>query len=382
MTGYTYNENWHLNDPGVLLHHDWIGKQLNPFRPVTMFGAVGDGLTDDTGHIQDALNAVPNLYFPGPATYLIDATVGLRPQSYQHIFLHPQAVIQVAPTSAPSYHAFLLDTVTQVHLRGGQIIGDRATHIGSTGEAGIGISLSAATSIRMEEMAISECWGDGLYIAGSCQDIHLRRVTSSHNRRQGLSLIRVDGFTAEHCAFMNTDGVSPQSGVDLEPNGPADIIQNILFTHCSFDTNTGYGLVIAGGAGTVRRVRLVNCHSQNNAVGCFFNQCSQIQIHDGGSYGNTFYGWGMSNVSDILMTGLHGRDNLRFGVMVGDEGGTGATNILLANSMMTANHYGVWINPETDGLSLIGNRLTGNSTANLHTEPGAQNITNVGNVAP
>ncbi|TNJ61909.1 hypothetical protein FE784_33420 [Paenibacillus hemerocallicola] len=58
---------------------------------VRWFGAVGNGMTDDTAAIQAALDAVPSggtVWIP-EGEYRIDALIELRPKSYTDLRLSP-----------------------------------------------------------------------------------------------------------------------------------------------------------------------------------------------------------------------------------------------------------------------------------------------------
>lgn len=61
-----------------IFNQDVLFKSGRPWLDVRAFGAVGDGVTDDTTAIQNALNAVPagggTVYFP-PGTYLISSAL-------------------------------------------------------------------------------------------------------------------------------------------------------------------------------------------------------------------------------------------------------------------------------------------------------------------
>lgn len=69
-----------------------IGK-LSQLLSVTDFGAVGDGVTDDTGAIQNALNSGVGFYFESGKSYLISDVLTLS-YSNMHIFGNNCTIIQ------------------------------------------------------------------------------------------------------------------------------------------------------------------------------------------------------------------------------------------------------------------------------------------------
>jgi Pectate lyase superfamily protein len=67
---------------------EFVGPFANWANVKTDYGAAGDGVTDDTAAIQNALNSLgsarPTLYFPA-GTYLITRTLTLTGQQYVNV---------------------------------------------------------------------------------------------------------------------------------------------------------------------------------------------------------------------------------------------------------------------------------------------------------
>lgn len=264
-----FRENLKAGDTGHASEHNHINHRLNQALSVEQTDAQHNGITDDTAALQSALDTLTaQIYFPS-GVYAINALTGLRPHSNQTLLLHPGAVLQAIPNAADSYALILLNGVSRVQILGGIIQGERGQHRGSTGEWGMGINMTACTSIVVQDVTVQDCWGDGLYIAGASQDIHLERVISNHHRRQGMSIVQVDNFTARDCQFINTTGTAPQAGVDLEPNTNADLIRHVLFDHCRFLGNAAYGLVLNGAARTIEDVSVMHGRMSGNQWGIY-----------------------------------------------------------------------------------------------------------------
>ena len=114
-------------------------EKLREVMSVKDFGAVGDGVTNDTAAIQAALNAasgVARLVVPS-GTYLVTASRntmpfpwkgGIEVPSNTHMILDPNAIIQVAPNNLDKHYCFSLYAVQNVIIEGGKIIGDRSAH--------------------------------------------------------------------------------------------------------------------------------------------------------------------------------------------------------------------------------------------------------------
>ena len=83
-------------------------------------------------------------------------------------------------------------------------------------------------------------------------------MNADHNRRQGLSVIKVDGLVVTDSVFKTTRGTRPSSGIDLEPDHAADVITNVRIENSRFLDNLGPGLLIDGGKGPISNVEITN----------------------------------------------------------------------------------------------------------------------------
>src|SRR3546814_5224551 len=78
---------------------------------------------------------------------------------------------------------------------------------------------------------ISFCWGDGIYIAkkgvNNARNIVIEDAHCDRNRRNGISIISVDGLKLIRPRISNSDGTRPMAGIDIEPNTVEDNINDI-----------------------------------------------------------------------------------------------------------------------------------------------------------
>lgn len=213
------------------------------------YGAKGNGVADDTAAIQRAINAVGaggTVYIPN-GTYLINPIAiptggnhGLALKSNMTLKLSSGAILKAIPNAATTYAIVMVQNVTGVNIVGGTIQGDRATHTGTTGEWGMGISLIGAHQTTVEGVTAKDCWGDGFYVSGESTDITMCNVIADHNRRLGLGITSVDGMVVRNSSFINTAGTAPEAGIDLEPN-VGETVANLLITGCTLSNNAGNG---------------------------------------------------------------------------------------------------------------------------------------------
>ncbi|MBP1473819.1 right-handed parallel beta-helix repeat-containing protein [Frateuria sp. MAH-13] len=215
-------------------------------------GALGNGSHDDTAAIQAAINSLPSsggtVVVPA-GRYMINALKPLNLRSHTRLQLDPSAELKVIPNSAGRYWVVKVFEVNNVEIVGGKVTGDRAQHKGNTGEWGYGINISGSSNVLVRNVNLSEFWGDGMWIGAVKSGGKLTRsnyvtvnnVTSSHNRRQGLSIGPAQHVYIVNSTFKDTQGTLPEAGIDIEPQdqGPADTIR---LENNTFSGNAGNGI--------------------------------------------------------------------------------------------------------------------------------------------
>jgi len=216
--------------------------------------AKGDGVSDDTATIQAAVNAVGGtggtVTIPD-GSYLINATAvasggnhGIALKSDMTLRMASGAVLKAIPNASTTYAILFVAGVSNVNIVGGTLEGERGAHLGNGGEYGMGLSIVSSQNVVVEGVTARECWGDGFYVGGSsgCRNITLCNVVADHNRRQGLSITRVDRLVVRGSTFKNTAGTLPEFGIDIEPNA-GETVNDVLISGCTFTNNAGGGFV-------------------------------------------------------------------------------------------------------------------------------------------
>lgn len=190
---------------------------------------------------------------------------GLVVPSGSHWVLHPDFVLRAKPTSEPKYEVLRLHDKSDVMIEGAgaRIVGERTRHKGTAGEWGTGVSIRGATNIRIADLHVEDCWGDGWYIGSTrekaySQDVHLERISSDRARRNGLSLISARGFVCVDGRFSNTRGAAPEWGIDLEPNFRYEFLEDVTFVRpkTEHNANAGIGLFLRALSGTPNPVSI------------------------------------------------------------------------------------------------------------------------------
>lgn len=282
-------------------------------------GALGDGVHDDTAAIQAAIDALPaaggTVTIPD-GRYMIDAARPLRLRSNMHLQMAPAATLRAIANDLERSHVIKVWRANNVRITGGQIVGERSGHRGTTGEWGYGINIQASNNVSVVGTHVSDCWGDGIWIGGIGRragvvvstNVTLDRVVSTNNRRQGLSIGPVRGVTVTRSTFSHTHGTKPQAGVDIEPQGQGPA-RDITFSDCTITGNQGSGM----------------------------------EIH--------------SNVSGVVVKNCRIQDNHGYGVL-----SVGARQLAISENVITGNGLvGVAVSSRTEHARITGNTLTGNS---------------------
>jgi hypothetical protein len=226
---------------------------------VLSFGATGNGHTDDTAAIQRALNSGNHhVWFPGGKTYLVHGAGqgsnnkpdgALRVRSNTTVW--GPGIVKLAPGQREFTSVFQLDDLRDVAFRGVKVNGNKAVQNPRTdrGQNGglHGIAIYGGNTIGLYNVETFDCFVDGVYLANSmltsreAKGITIDGLKSTGNRRQGMSIIHVDGLTCRRSLFSNTAGQEPQAGVDIEPDRKSQAIRNVRFEDCEFSGNAGAG---------------------------------------------------------------------------------------------------------------------------------------------
>ena len=107
----------------------------------------------------------------------------------------------------------------------------------------MGIGLHGCKNVLVEGLRIEGSGGDGIYLdagkRGWCEDVTIRNVTCYDNHRQGISVISARNLLVEGCSLSGTKGTAPESGIDLEPDVPENVLTNCVIRDCVFENNAG-----------------------------------------------------------------------------------------------------------------------------------------------
>jgi polygalacturonase len=288
---------------------------------VRNMGAMGNGVTDDTAAFQAAINALPasggTIVVPN-GTYMINALKSINLRSHTRLSMWGAAYLKAIPNNAQRYWVIKAWNANNVEIVGGHVVGERSQHQGTTGEWGYGINVSGSSNVYVHDIQIADFWGDGILVGaiGSGRSavlsngVTLNRVTSSNNRRQGLTIAPATDVYVVNSNFTGSNGTAPQSGIDIEPMTQ----------------------------GTTQHVRLENTTVSGNAG-------NGLEVHN--------------YVSDLVLNRFTSENNRGYGVFANSP-----NTVTITNSSLTQNYlFGVAINGTTSNVKIIGNTIDYNGAA-------------------
>lgn len=166
-----------LPAPGALTHY-------GSGNDVRRYGAVGDGVTDDTAAIQACMNANGIAYFPA-GTYL---TGKLLLKSNQTLRGDGEALSILKLKPQTNDHLIAGSSVSGVLVEGLTL-----DHDGDNQTAGNAVRLSSCVNIEFSSCRIKNAYGHNVYILGTSSDVHIHDGKIHDAKTAGAS----NGVTAE-----------------------------------------------------------------------------------------------------------------------------------------------------------------------------------------
>jgi hypothetical protein len=231
-----------------------------------MFGARGDGATNDVAAITSAIAFCNHVRLRPGVTYAVNSTVLISGKTSFRLEGNGATIKRTYGTSAQFVHLFQSENV---HISDIYLFGDVEAH-GGLEAPDHNLACFACKRVLLENVHSSYAVCDGFYFnewtGVKTQQLTMINCTSEYNYRGAMSLISVENALFENCKFNYTGlstagGTSPIHGVDLEPNvGGIALPLFITFRGCEFRDNAS-GLIINVNS---RNVVVENCLVADN----------------------------------------------------------------------------------------------------------------------
>jgi polygalacturonase len=288
---------------------------------VKNMGAMGNGVNDDTAAFQAAVNALPSsggtIVVPN-GTYMINGLEGITLKSHTRLSMQGSASLNEIPNSAERSWIVKVWNVNNIEIEGGHMVGERAKHSGTAGQWGYGLNIEGSSAVYVHDINISNCFGDGMLVGGTgsgssvvvSTGVTLNRVTSTNNRRQGMTIGPVTQLYVVNSTFSDSNGLAPEAGIDIEPQTQGNVLQ-VRIENSTLSGNVGNGL----------------------------------EMH--------------ANVSGVVLTGSTLQNNQGFGVF-----DYGADNTTITNNNISQNYlFGVDMAGNTNNVNIDNNDIIWNGDA-------------------
>lgn len=253
------------------------GTDLTLFLPK---GFKTDGSIDYTANLQRGIDRNSIVILPNFPVLINN--IGLRLKSNSKILFQKNSLLIVKANNKEFYSALNIENVSNVEIYFAKLKGERYEHLGRSGEWGMGIYIIHSKNIKLYKSNISQFWGDGIYIGRnqgkSSQNIQIIGSILDNNRRNGISIISGSNILIKNTILSNTNGTSPEYGIDIEPNGHGDNIQDIILDRVVSYNNKG-GILLAldnlqGGNEKLVSVSINNFfdYYSENGIGFYFDR--------------------------------------------------------------------------------------------------------------
>lgn len=207
---------------------------------------VKNGTKDYTAFLQKAIDENKYVLLPNFPIRINDFGLDLKNNSV--IVFNKKTEIKLKNSNKGSYELLRIHNKENISIYDPKIKGDKYTHSATKGEWGMGISIRSSRNIEIIRPNIQECWGDGIYLGeitnkGTNYNIRIKHGFINDNRRNGISVISVDGFILKNMIISNTNGTSPQAGIDFEPNYQKQKLKNIKIEDLYTYNNKSRGIL-------------------------------------------------------------------------------------------------------------------------------------------
>lgn len=259
---------------------------------IKQYGAVGDGVTDDTAAIQAALDANSGAVYIPPGTYLVSQ---INVPSNTYLYGSGPASILKQKTSPQFTYCVNVFQKTKVRLSNFQIDGNGNAQ--PVGEWNHGVRIADSTYIMVDNLIVHDCNGDAIYMASTtavvlCENITVTDCFVYNFGRHGIVVAeygaayidivnnQTDVGTYVTTSSANGNGIHFElDSVPTERVGFSNVIGNIcrdngisfggFFENLNVVGNTVHGGPNSGGGainGLIILVNVQNSTISNNAL--------------------------------------------------------------------------------------------------------------------
>ena len=252
------------------------------FEKVTYENALKDVMALANAEVH---NTVTIEALPDGQTYEVSTDEGrdiIHVPSNTDVVLH--GTIKMVGSSEENYSIFCVDRAENVSFSGdGIIIGDRASHMGESGEWGMGINIVGSKKVHVTGLTISDCWGDCIYVGRSngveSSDVEIDNCLLTGSRRQGISVVACYGAEMHDLDIHDIHGTDPQAAIDVEPNAGDTCsgawIRNVTVRNCYLGI---IGTTPGDALSKITDIHIEDCDVESEVLGLNAENCNLFEV--------------------------------------------------------------------------------------------------------
>ena len=334
------------------------------FRSVTAFGAVGDGRTDDTAALQQALDGARRVYVP-PGVYRTRTLY--VPSDTELIGAGERSVLRLSPDTDRS----LIQNADpdrgnrNIRIARLRLEGNRGRNGVTVHSGAHGVELLHVRGAAVEAVTATDFHLDGIYagrrgiyalvvrdgrshrvrVGGPCEDIVIRDNRIVANQRNGISItharrVQIAGNTVRG-NNLGVRGASPElfraGAIDVEPSRRDDIVQHVVVERNRVENNH-YSGIVATRPGVVHFSHISvsdNLVRENgyHGIAVLSNSLREVRVEGNEVVQNEGVGVVVNGARDVTVRENRVRSNQSTGVLVN----RGARSVRLVKNVIHGN---------------------------------------------
>ena len=190
-----------------------------------MYGAIGDGVSDDTEAIQKMIDdpMVTSVYFD--KKYLVSAPGAYKgainlASNKAYTFANG-AEIRLAPNAYEGCYILKAENIRNFSIIDAVLYGDKEGHKGTVGAFGDGLFLKGCKDFYINSIKVYDTWGDGVAIydgsdGTTLENGHIGHIYANGVSRNGVTLESCHNLTIDSIYCENINRVEPMACLDME----------------------------------------------------------------------------------------------------------------------------------------------------------------------
>jgi hypothetical protein len=118
-----------------------------------------------------------------------------------------------------------------------------------------GVAIYGSRNIVLDGLTVTETGGDGVYVSNILgqvgtpnRNVSVLNCNLTGNYRNAMSVISVSGLRVENTTLALSQGTPPEGGIDMEPNSPENLLQDIHLENVTMFGNTQRSLTLSAHA--------------------------------------------------------------------------------------------------------------------------------------